>query len=88
MGKNVPALTVEEPADKQLNSSTFRSDLVEEALMSRNLIEETAESVCQALLRPLTFSKNGCPIGVGSCALQWSAFRSTSLVMGSCPGPK
>jgi hypothetical protein len=78
MGKNVSTLTVEEPTDKQLNSSTFRSDLVEEALVSRKLIEENAESVFQSLLRPLTFSENGRPTGVGPCALQWSALRSTS----------
>ena len=78
MTKDASALAVEEPADKQLDLSTFRPDLVEEALVGRKLIEENTESVFESLLRPLTFSKNGCPIGVGPCALQWIAFRSTS----------
>ena len=86
MAKDASTLAVEEPADKQLDFSTLRSDLMEKVFVSCEHIKKTADSIYQPLFRPLTFSQPGGPIAVRPSAFQRGAFRSTSR-LSSSPTP-
>jgi hypothetical protein len=83
MAKDAPALAVEEPADRQLDFSALRSDLMEEVFVSCEHFKKAADSIYQPLFRPLTFSQPGGPIAIRPSAFQRGAFRSKSRLSNS-----